>query len=96
MLVCAFTPSRVRWYLICWRLAQVVKEPFAVVLAAESRNSRDIDPWIRGGRVDPEKGRLIGLSLEHARDDGGMALTPHNADRISAFLCEGPHLERER
>jgi hypothetical protein len=94
--LCTFTPARVRWYLICWRLSEIVREPFTVVLASESRNSRDIDPWIRGGRVDPEKGRLIGLSLELARDRGGIALTPHSADRIASFLCAGPHLLEER
>jgi hypothetical protein len=93
---CAFTPGRVRWYLICWRLAEIVHEPFANVLNSESRNSRDIDPWVRGGRVDPDKARDIGLSLQIARDRGGIALVTHNADRISVFLCGGSHLESAR
>lgn len=88
---CEWTPARVRWYLICWQLALRVHEPFANVLGSESRNSRDIDPWIRGGRVDPERGRSIGLSLEHARDDGGLDLRTYNADRISSYLCPNDH-----
>lgn len=89
---CTYTPSRVRWYLICWRLAEIVREPFANVLNAESRNSRDIDPWIRGGRVDPDKARDIGLSLQLARDRYGIALVPHNAERLSRVLCGGRHV----
>ena len=90
---CTFAPSRVRWYLVVWRLAEIVREPFAEVLRSEARNSRDIDPWIRGGRVDPDTGRLIGSALEDARDRGGIALRAWNAERIAAFLC--PHAPPE-
>jgi hypothetical protein len=88
---CEFTVARVRWYLWCWNLAVRYREPFSNVLRSESRNSRDIDPWIRGGRVDPDRGRAIGLSLELARKDGGLTLATWNAEKISHYLCRAAH-----
>jgi hypothetical protein len=93
---CAFTPGRVHWYMVCWRLAEIIREPFDLVLRSESRNSKDVDPWIRGGKVEPDAGRIIRLSLEHARDHHGIALTTHNAERISRVLCPGPHVRPVR
>ena len=84
---CTFSVPRVRWYLTVWVESRKYREPFADVLRSESRNSRDIDPWIRGGRVDPDRGRMIGLSLERAATDGGLALQPWNAEKVARFLC---------
>lgn len=93
---CEFTTPRVRWYLVCWRLALVTREPFHTVLRSEARLSRDVDPWARGGRVDPGWALNIGLSLEHARDQHGLTLAAWNAEKISAVLCRGPHNETAR
>jgi hypothetical protein len=94
---CKWTVSRVRWYLICWRLSEIAREPFPNILRSESRNSRDIDPWVRGGKVDPDDARDIGLSLVIARDHHGIALVPHNAERLSQVLCLGGHVvDREQ
>ena len=84
---CTFTRGRVYHYLIVWEEARRHDEPFADVLRSESRVSQDVDPWIRGGRIDPDMGRLIGVALEYARDRFGIALVPHNAERISQALC---------
>lgn len=85
---CTFSVPRVRWYLYIWRQARLAREPFADVMASEARESRAIDPWIRGRKGDAQQGRLIGLSLEDARDRGRLQLAPWNAEAISAFLCE--------
>lgn len=84
---CTFTPSRVYWYMIVWRDAQILREPFEVVLVDCSRVSRDSDPSIKAGRIRSNKAQDIRLSLERARDEGHIPLTPWNAARIAAYLC---------
>ena len=93
---CEWTAPRIRWYLVVWRMSLIAREPFANVLRSEARLSRDVDPWARGGKVDPGWALNIGLSLEHARDQYGLSLQPHNAERISSVLCAGPHNEAPR
>lgn len=93
---CEWTAPRIRWYLVVWRMSIIAREPFANVLRSEARLSRDVDPWARGGKVDPGWALNIGLSLEHARDQFGLSLQPHNAERISSVLCGGPHNEAPR
>jgi hypothetical protein len=85
---CTFSTPRVRWYLYIWRQARIAREPFADVMRSEARESRSIDPWIRGARGDANRSRLIGLSLEEARDRGNLELAPWNAEKIANFLCE--------
>lgn len=84
---CAFSAPRVRWYLFVWRQAQLAGEPFPEVLRSESRSSTDLDPWIRGGRVDRDQAVDIGIALTSARDDGGFTLHPYNAELIGQWLC---------
>lgn len=85
---CTFSPKRVRFYLIVMRQAHLAREPFDVVLMHETRNSRLIEPGIRGSRVDPLELRTIGWAIEDAGKRHGISvLNPHNADRLAAVLC---------
>lgn len=84
---CDFTVPRVYWYMIVWRDALILREPFENVLQDCSRVSRDSDPSIRAGRIRSNKGQDIRLSLERARDEGHIPLTPWNAKRIAEFCC---------
>lgn len=82
---CRFSVPRVRFYLHVWRQAVVSGESFASILRAETRNSRLIDPWIRGSRANRDA-EDIGLSLELA-GRAGLTLAPWNAERVAAHLC---------
>ena len=93
---CTFTVSRVYWYLIVWRDAIILREPFEVVLTDCSRVSRDSDPSIKAGRMKVSKGQDIRLSLERARDEGHIPLTPWNARRIAEYLCPDRYDEAGR
>lgn len=87
---CRFRLPLVRFYLYAYRQAQIAREPFADVLRDCVRNSREVDPFIRAGRIiDRDACHEIALSLEMARDQGAIALTPWNAERIAAYLCPG-------
>lgn len=90
---CSFTASRVYWYMIVWRDAIILREPFDVVLTDCSKVSSDCDPSIRGGRMRSSKAQEIKLSIERARDEGHIPLTPWNAAKIAAYLCPGRHSE---
>lgn len=91
---CRFRPRVVYVYLLAAVEARRAGEPLALVIRAELRNAREIDPWSRGGRADPDASLDIALSLERARDVGGIGLVPANADRVSRFLCPFRHDER--
>ena len=88
---CDFTVSRVRFFLHVRRQAQLVGEPFEAVLRHRSRNSRLIDPAIRGNSFfDWTRARAIGWSLDavarhHATTPGFMH--PANAEAVAAELC---------
>lgn len=86
---CRFSVRLVKLYLFAARQARILREPLADVLRSEIRNSRPVDPWLRGGRnTDPEIFRDIALSVERARDEGGIDITnPWNAERVAAFCC---------
>ncbi len=84
---CDFTTSRVYWYMIVWRDAIILREPFETVLTDCSRISRDSDPSIKAGRIRSNKAHDIRLSLERARDEGHIPLTPWNAAKIAKFCC---------
>lgn len=73
--------------MIVWRDALILREPFESVLQDCSRVSRDSDPSIKAGRIRSNKGQDIRLSLERARDEGHIPLTPWNAKRIAEFCC---------
>lgn len=85
---CTFSPSKVYLYLVCYRQAVRFGESFAEVLKARTRNSRAIDPWVRSGKADRQRAVDIGLSLELASARTGIALAPHNAERLAAALCD--------
>ncbi len=84
---CDFSPPKVRFYLVVWRQSLIHREPFEVIFRAETRESRMIDPAIRGGRGSQDYARTIRMSLEHARDNGRIPLTAWNAEKIAAYLC---------
>ncbi len=94
-LVCDCSPSQCRFrvrlvqvYLFAARQAVIYGEPLADVIRSELRNSRPIDPWLRGGKVDPDAARDIALSLQRARDEGKIDITrPWNAEAVARFCC---------
>ena len=89
---CEFKPSRVRSWIFAYREAIKHGDDPAEYIRDSIRPSRDepevIDPAIRGtSRTNPWWHVEAKLSLERARDVGGIALQHWNADRVSAFLC---------
>lgn len=90
---CRFTVARVRFYLVAYRQSQILRVPPEEVLRDNCRESRTIDPSIRGGSFDGNTARDIILSLELARDRHGISLNPWNAERIATALCPGRSLE---
>ncbi len=86
---CRFRPALVRFYLAAYRQAVILREDPADILRDNCRNSRESDPWIKGGKVDPEACRDLMLSLEVASRAHGIPLAMWSADRLAAALC--PH-----
>lgn len=81
---------RVRLYLIVWRQARIYHEAFADVLRHRTRDSRSVDPAIRGRSFDWEKARAVGWSLDEiARVRGIGFMHADNAEAVSVALCPG-------
>lgn len=79
---------RVRLYLIVYRQAQLYRESFADVLRHRTRNSRSIDPAVRGQGFDWDRARVIGWALDEvARTHGIGFLHADNADAVAKALC---------
>lgn len=94
---CRFSRRRVYFYLLVMRQAHLAREPFDVVLRSETRNSRLIDPAVRGTSTDPMEARAIGWAIEDAGARHGINVgNPHNADRLAAVLCPEHHDVDER
>lgn len=93
---CRYRPALVRVYLIAYREAVKCGDDPAEYIRDHVRNSREVDPWTRGGRlIDPQASTDIKLSLELVRARSGIELNLWNADRLSKALCperwdEGP------
>jgi hypothetical protein len=90
---CRFTTFKVRSYVIAYREAVKCGDDPAEYIKDCVRPSRPgpdpIDPRLRGGAPgDPFASRDIKISLEQARDRGGIALNAWNADRIAKYLCD--------
>ena len=85
---CRFRTPKVRAYLIAYREARKRGDDPADYIRDCVRPSRDhrevIEPWIRGRSGDPQASLDIKLSLELARDQGGLSLDAHNAAAIIA------------
>jgi len=91
---CNFRVAAVYWFLLVWDWAErIYHEPFVDVLRDYGRASRDNDTWIQGGKVTEDAAAAIYLSLLRARDEGGLALRPHNAEAVARFCC--PHRHHE-
>jgi hypothetical protein len=84
---CRFRVPLTRAYLHAAQDARRYREPLADVLQDNLKASRDADPFIQRGRIEQGAARDIALSLERARDEGGIALVPQNAERVAAFCC---------
>lgn len=84
---CKFSVPRVRFYLHILRQAQIVREDPVEVLRDSARSSRPDEPWLRGNKFDSDDARSIILSVIRARDEGGIPLAGHNAERIAGFCC---------
>lgn len=85
---CRFRSSLVKLYVIAYREAVKAHEDPADYIRDHVRNSREVDPWTRGGRlIDPQSSIDIKLSLEIARDRHGIELNAWNADRLAEVLC---------
>jgi hypothetical protein len=96
---CRFRVPKVRAYVIAYREAVKCGDDPADYIRDCVRSSRPgpdpIDPRLRGGKGgDPMASLDIKISLERARDVGGIALNAWNADRIAAFLCDRSGEER--
>lgn len=86
---CRFRPALVRFYLAAYRQAIILREDPSDVLRDNCRNSREEDPWIKGGKIDREACRDLMLSLQVVSRRTGIELTMWNADRLAAALCPG-------
>lgn len=84
---CRFRPALVRFYLAAYRQARILREDPSDVLRDNCRNSREEDPWIKGGRIDREACRDLMLSLQVASQRTGIELTMWNANRLAEALC---------
>ena len=86
---CRFSVPRVRAYLIAYREAEKHGDDPADYIRDCVRPSRIgvIEPLVRGSGSDPHASLDVKLSLELARDQGGIALNAWNAERVAAFLC---------
>lgn len=81
---------RVRFFLIVWRQAQLYREPFEDVLRHRTRNSRSIDPRVRGRGFDWNDARTIGWSLDELAKERGLGfMHADNAEAVSSALCAG-------
>lgn len=78
----------VRLYLIVYRQAHLYREPFEDVLRNRVRDSRAIDPAVRGRGFDAEKARAIAWSLDAVLKAHGWGfLHPDNALAVATALC---------
>ena len=85
---CRYRVGLVRLYVIAYREAVKQHDDPADYISDHVRNSREIDPWTRGGRtIDPNASRDIKLSLEIARERHGIELNAWNAERLAQVLC---------
>jgi hypothetical protein len=81
---------RVRFFLHVYRQAYLYREPFADVLRHRTRNSRSIDPAVRGQGFDWDRARAIGWSLDAVVQRKGWGfMHPDNAESVSLELCPG-------
>jgi hypothetical protein len=79
---------RVRFFLIVYRQAHLYREPFADVLRHRTRNSRSIDPAVRGQGFDWDRARAIGWSLDEVRKHHGWGfMHPDNGEAVAEVLC---------
>ena len=88
---CRFRVLLVRSYIIAYREAQKGGDDPADYIRDSIRPSRSdapIEPLTRGGMPrDPHWHIDVKVSLEQARDVGGIALNAWNAERVAAWLC---------
>lgn len=79
---------RLRFYLVVWRQARLYREPFAEVLRCHTRESRLIDPGVRGKTFDMEAARAIGWALDAVhRQRGAAFMHPDNCEAVADVLC---------
>lgn len=87
---CRYRAVLVKLYVIAYREALKAGDDPAEYIRDFVRNSHEVDPWTRGGRlIDPQASIDIKLSLEIVRSRHGIELNAWNADRLAAVLCPG-------
>lgn len=85
---CDFKAGKVALYLHVLRQAELAREPFELVLRHRTRNSRSIDPAVRGTGFDAVKARAIGWALDAVRrTHGARFMHPANAEAVARVLC---------
>ena len=84
---CIWRVPAVRSYLYAAQSARQHRISLAEAIRDNLKSSREEAGIVQRRRFDPDGSLDIAIVLEQIRDRHGIALVPHNAERIAALAC---------